>query len=73
MSSGLTEAEVAQRAGATPERVRELVELGIIGQGPPEAPFRSGDVLRVQLVEELEAFDIEPARVATALSEGALT
>jgi adenylate cyclase len=73
MTSGLTEAEIAQRAGTTPERVRELVELGIIGQGPPEAPFRSGDVLRVQLVEELEAFDIAPARVATALSEGALT
>jgi adenylate cyclase len=73
MTSGLTEAEIAQRAGSTPERVRELVELGIIGQGPPEAPFRSGDVLRVQLVEELEAFDIAPARVATALSEGALT
>ena len=73
MASGLTEAEIAQRAGTTPERVRELAELGIIGQGPSEARFRSGDVLRVQLVEELEAFDIAPTRVATALSEGALT
>src|SRR5918994_320681 len=73
MASGLTEAEIAQRAGTTPERVRELAELGIIGQGPSEARFRSGDVLRVQLVEELEAFDIAPTRVATALSERALT
>jgi adenylate cyclase len=73
MTSGLSEAEIAQRAGTTPERVRELAELGIIGQGPAEARFRSGDVLRVQLVEELEAFDIAPTRVATALSEGALT
>jgi adenylate cyclase len=70
---GPTEAEIAQRAGTTPERVRELIELGIIGQGTPEAPFRSGDVMRIQLVEELEAFDIAPTRVAAALSEGALT
>jgi adenylate cyclase len=70
---GLTEAEIARRAGTTEERVRELVELGIIGQGGPDEPFRSGDPVRVQLVEELEAFGIPAARVATALSEGALT
>jgi adenylate cyclase len=71
---GLTEGEVARRAAATRERVRELVELGIIGQGlDADEPFRSGDALRVQLVEELDAFGIPPARVATALSEGALS
>ncbi|HEV3479923.1 MAG TPA: adenylate cyclase regulatory domain-containing protein [Gaiellaceae bacterium] len=70
----LTEEEIARRAGTTPERVRELVELGVIGgSSDPHEPFRSGDVLRVQLVEELAAFGITPARVATALAEGALT
>jgi adenylate cyclase len=70
----LTEEEVAKRAGTTQERVRELVEIGIIGQEPDaDRPFRSGDPLRVQLVDELEAFGIPATRVATALSEGALT
>jgi adenylate cyclase len=71
---GLTEDEVVRRAGTTRERVREFVELGILAPRPDsDEPFRSGDALRVQLVEELEAFGIPPARVATALSEGALS
>lgn len=73
MPMGLTEAEIARRAGTTRKRVRELVELGIIGQGPPDEAFRSGDAMRVQLVDELSAFGIPPERVATALSEDALT
>jgi adenylate cyclase len=36
-------------------------------------PFRSGDALRVQLVGELEAYGIPPARVAAAMSSGALS
>jgi adenylate cyclase len=71
---GLTREEIARRAGTTPERVDALVELGIVGQGSDgDEPFRSGDALRVQLVEELEGFGIPPERVSTALAEGALT
>lgn len=63
---GLTEEEVARRAGATRERVRELVEVGILAPGgDPEEPFTSGDALRVQLVDDLERSGIAPARVAT--------
>jgi adenylate cyclase len=70
----LTEDEVAQRAGVTRERVQELVELGIVGGGQEaETPFRRGDALRVQLVDELEASGISPERVAEAMSEGALS
>jgi adenylate cyclase len=71
---GLTEEEVARRAATTRERVREFVELGILLKGADsDEPFRSGDALRVQLVEELEAFGIPPTRVAAAISEGALS
>lgn len=71
---GLTEEDIARRAATTRDRVRELIDLGIIGQGSdPDEPFRSGDALRVQLVDELAAFGITPERVGTALSEGALT
>jgi len=69
----LTEDEVARRAGTTQERVRELVELGIVGGAGSDEPFRRGDALRVQLVEELEAFGIPAARVAAAIGGGALS
>ncbi len=71
---GLTEEEVARRAGTTRERVREFVELGILAQeADSDEPFRGGDALRVQLVQELEAFGIPPKRVAAAISSGALS
>jgi adenylate cyclase len=71
---GLTEEDVARRAATTRERVRELVELGILALGPDsDEPFRGGDALRVQLVEELEASGIPPSRVAAAISGGALS
>ncbi|HUP00965.1 MAG TPA: adenylate/guanylate cyclase domain-containing protein [Gemmatimonadota bacterium] len=70
----LTEEGVARRAGTTRERVRELVGLGILAPGvDPDESFRGGDALRVQLVEELEAFGIPATRVAAAISSGALS
>jgi adenylate cyclase len=70
----LTEEEVARRAGTTRERVRELVELGILARGTgADGTFRRGDALRAQLVEELGAFGIPAARVAAAISDGALS
>ena len=71
---GLTEDEVARRAGVTRERVRELVDVGVLAPDPTsDAPFHRGDAMRVQLVDELDAAGIEPARVAEALTTGALT
>ena len=71
---GLTEDEVARRAGVTRERVRELVDVGVLAPDPTsDAPFHRGDAMRVQLVDELEAAGIEPARIAEALTTGALT
>jgi hypothetical protein len=71
---GLTEEEVARRAGVTSERVQELVEAGVLERGPNrDEPFRRGDAMRVQLVDELERFGIEPSRVAEAIAGGALS
>ena len=54
--------------------MRELVEVGVLEEGPdPDAPFRSGDALRVRLVDELEASGIPAARVAAAISRGTLS
>lgn len=71
---GLTEEQVANRAGTNRERVRELVELGIV---KPEAnadePFRDSDAQRVRLVGELEALGIEPKNLADAMAGGNLS
>jgi adenylate cyclase len=73
-NGGLTEEEVAQRAGTGRERVRELVDLGVLTRGDADdGPFRNGDALRVQLVDELEAGGIPPERVAAAIADGALS
>jgi adenylate cyclase len=64
----LTTDEVARRAGVTGERVNELVEVGVLAE-----PFRQGDPLRVQLVDELESFGIPPERVAEAIAGGSLS
>jgi class 3 adenylate cyclase len=71
---GLTEEQVARRAGVTEERVRELVEVGVLTpRTEPEEPFRDGDVLRIRLVDELASSGIPPRRVAAAMASGALT
>jgi hypothetical protein len=67
-SPSLTSEEVARRAGVTRERVDELVAVGVLAE-----PFRSGDPLRVQLVDELETFGVAPAAVAEAIATGSLS
>ena len=71
---GLTEEEVARRAAVTRERVRELVDAGVlVPVAGSDEPFRRGDALRVQLVDELEAHGVPPTRVAEAIAAGELS
>jgi adenylate cyclase len=73
-SGGLTEEEVARRADTSRVRVRELVDLGVLACGDgDDGPFRNGDALRVQLVDELEAAGIPAERIAAAIADGALS
>ncbi len=73
-SVGLTEEDLAARAGTTFERLRELIAMGIIRPGPSaNDPFSEGDALRVQLVEHLAASGIPPTSVAAAIERGALS
>ena len=67
----MTEAEVAQRGGASVERIRQLVELGILQ--PADGWFARRDVMRVRVVERLGAMGIEPDALARALASGDLT
>jgi adenylate cyclase len=64
--------EVAERAGTTPARIHELVDLGIL-EPSQVGSFRRLDVLRTRVVADLEAIGIEPRGIATALHSGHLS
>jgi adenylate cyclase len=67
----LTEQEVAERAGIGIERLRELVELGLLV--PEDGMFRRRDVMRARVFIELEAKGLDPPTLATAHASGHLT
>ena len=66
----LTEHELAERAGASAEQVRSLVDLGILE--PREGGFERRDVARARVVLHLEAMGIEPSALAKAVHSGHL-
>ena len=67
----LTEEELAKRASTTVERVRELVELGILDR--EDGTFARRDVMRARVVNDLEKKGIDAVALATALASGDLT
>jgi adenylate cyclase len=71
MNDQLTERDVAERAGTTPERIRQLVELGILQ--PEAGTFRRLDVLRARVVSDLDSRGIDAGSVAAAMTTGDLT
>ena len=67
----LTEEELADRAGVTVERVRELVELGLVE--PTDGMFPRRDVMRVRVVEDLARKGMDANALAAAAASGHLT
>jgi adenylate cyclase len=65
--------ELANRTGATRERLERLVELEILAPADRSEPFRSGDIHRVQAVEALEGSGVEPEQIAAAMAAGELS
>jgi adenylate cyclase len=68
---GFTENEVAERVGTTPERVRQLAELGILE--PEDGTYPRRDVLRTRFVLGLDAIGVDAKAIADALASGDLT
>jgi adenylate cyclase len=66
----LTEHELAERAGASAEQVRSLVDLGILE--PRDGGFERRDVARARVVLHLETMGIEPSALAKAVHSGHL-
>ncbi|HEX2032347.1 MAG TPA: adenylate/guanylate cyclase domain-containing protein [Actinomycetota bacterium] len=73
MADGLTVEDLADRAGAAPDDVRRLVELGIVL--PPEEgdPWREGDVRRVRLAMACEAAGLSLEAIGRAVRDGKLS
>jgi adenylate cyclase len=66
----LTEEELARRAGTTTNRIRELVDLGLLE--PDGELFRRRDVMRARVVEELQAKGLDEKALGAALTSGHL-
>lgn len=67
----LTEIELADRAFTTPERIAQLVDLGILSAD--EREFSRQDVMRVRVVGQLESAGIGLDALARGLASGHLT
>ena len=67
----LTEDELAERGGTTVDRIRQLVDLGLVE--PHEGTFPRRDVMRVRVVEELKDKGMDADALASAVASGNLT
>lgn len=71
MPDRLTEAELADRSGATADEVRRLVELGVLLA--EDGTFARRDVMRVRAVRHLAGLGIDADALAAALASGHLS
>jgi adenylate cyclase len=71
MPDRLTEAQLAERSGATADDIRRLVELGVLL--PEGGTFARRDVMRVRAVRQLAGLGIDADALAAALASGHLT
>lgn len=63
--------QAAERAGVSPARLTELVDLGILA--PRDGQFSEGDVRRVGLVHALEDSGVDLGGLAALLGQGGLS
>lgn len=67
----LDERHLAERAGTSTERIRELTDLGVLI--PDEGRYALRDVMRARVVVELEGRGIDAHALAAAIASGDLT
>lgn len=70
-ADGFTRDEIAERVGATPERIQRLADLGILE--PENGTYPRRDALRARFVLGLDAIGVDEKDVAAALATGDLT
>lgn len=70
---GLSAAEIADRAGCSPERIEQLTDLGILVPRDDDGPFGAKDVHRVRLMQAFEAAGIGLDVIAEGIGSGRLS
>ena len=71
-SERLSEAELARRAGTTPEEIQRLGTLGVVEPGA-DGTYPRRDVMRARMVAHLESLGIDARDVGRAVASGHLT
>lgn len=70
----LSDVELAELAGAAPERIRQLADLGILAsQGDGELSFQLGDIQRVRMADALERAGVSLEDLGRAIESGELS
>jgi hypothetical protein len=70
---GLTAAELAERSRCSPERIEQLVRLGILVPRDEDGPFAATDAHRVRLMQAFEDAGIELDVIAQGIAAGKLS
>src|SRR5438093_12322225 len=70
---GLSELEVASRAGLTVDRVHRFTELGIVKRREADGSYSESDVLRARLALALEGSGISPEDLGRGIAEGVVS
>jgi adenylate cyclase len=70
---GLTEAELAERAGVSLDRVQQLAELGVVQAGRADGKFRPIDVQRVRVAEAFADSGLAIEDLGRLVAEGHVT
>jgi adenylate cyclase len=70
---GLSEGEVASRAGLTDDQVKRFTELGIIRRREADGSYSEPDVLRARLALALEGSGISPQDLGRGIAEGVVS
>ena len=68
----LSATELVRRAGVTAERLRHLVELGLVTP-TPEGRYHGSDIQRIRVVDAMADAGIAPEQVARLIAAGAYT
>jgi DNA-binding transcriptional MerR regulator len=68
--TGLSMRELAERSGVNVQRLRQLVDLGILS---PDAAgrFQPADIQRVRIIQALDRAGITPAQIGQLIASGA--
>ncbi len=70
---GLSEQEVAGRAGLSVERVLRFTELGIVRRRGADGSYSESDVLRARLALALQGSGISPEELGRGIAEGCVS